>query len=82
MRKVVEVVPKTYWDDKDWIHAHTTELSYEYPDRWIAVADGKVVAAGKSLAKVEREAAKITGLKIRQISVFFIPGVDTIYGTD
>lgn len=46
---------REYLEDQKWINDHYTELRRSYPDQWIAVLRGEVVAAGKDLGLVERE---------------------------
>ena len=49
-----------YSRDKDWAYANHAALEREYPNQWVAVVDGRVVAAGKDLGKVRSEAARVT----------------------
>ncbi len=70
---------ETYYEDVDWKDARLTELTEQYPNQWIAVVNGQVIAAGRSLTRVKREASKKTGKEERQISVFYIVGDDVIY---
>jgi len=46
--------PKRFFEDERWICQHLDELTQKYPDQWIAVYQKEVVAADKSLAKVQR----------------------------
>ncbi len=46
---------RQYLEDEKWINDHYTDLRRRYPDQWIAVLKGEVVAAGKDLGLVERE---------------------------
>lgn len=43
-------------DDMKWIRENARELQSSYPDMYIAVYDGKVVAADKDLKKVYEKA--------------------------
>lgn len=47
---------KQYIEDFRWAEKHYNELARQYPDQWIAVLKGEVVAAGKDLGEVERVA--------------------------
>lgn len=46
------VLPSRYFQDERWIDDHILELTRQYPDQWIAVLKGRVVAAGKNLKAV------------------------------
>ena len=48
-----------YFRDKDWAYAHHAALEREYPNQWVAVVDGRVVAAGTDLGTVRSEAARV-----------------------
>ncbi len=56
-------IPKRWFEDEKWMNEHLRELREQYPDQWVAVVNGKVVAAGKNLAEVERLAEERTGEK-------------------
>jgi hypothetical protein len=47
---------KQYVDDFEWIQSHLDELGAAYPDEWIAVHKGRVLAADRDLGKVETAA--------------------------
>ena len=53
--------PARYYEDQRWTADHWMELVERYPDRWIAVFDGEVIAAGKDGEQVMREAREKTG---------------------
>lgn len=53
-------IPRRHFEDTDWIAAHLPELRRSYPDQWVAVYRGEVIAAGKDLAEVERVAHERT----------------------
>jgi hypothetical protein len=40
----------------DWIQTHFGELLRDHPDQWIAVDQGRVLAAGRNLGQVADEA--------------------------
>ncbi len=73
----VSKLPERFWDDDSWIEAHYGELQKEYSGQWVAVADKRVVASGKNLAKVEEEAKMRTGLK--HIPVSFVESGSVVY---
>ncbi len=52
---------KEYWEDSDWALEHSSEISRKYPNQWVAIADKKVVAAGKDGSEVERIAIEKMG---------------------
>ena len=69
--------PKRYWEDEKWANEHYGELIKKYPDRWVAVVNKKVVAAGLDIKKIKAIARKKTGERL--IPVFFIEGSPAIY---
>ena len=73
-----ESMPKEFWDDMDWVSKHYSDLVKKYPDKWIAVVNGKVVSSGQDLGKVLEEAKMKTGKE--HIVVEFIECGGHIYG--
>lgn len=49
-------IPKKFWDGMKWGREHRSDLQSKYPDQWVAIVGGVVVAAGIDLSKVEEEA--------------------------
>ncbi len=47
--------------DLKWIGEHYAELQKKYPDMYIAVKGGKVLAAGKKFGDVYDKAKKLVG---------------------
>jgi len=47
--------------DLEWLNAHYSELQKAYPNMYVAVKDGKVVAYGKDFGKVYDEAREKVG---------------------
>jgi hypothetical protein len=45
-----------YWRDRQWIHDHYADLVNAYPNEWIAVHAGVVLASGRHLTAVEQTA--------------------------
>jgi hypothetical protein len=42
-----------YWLDRQWIHDHYEQLVNDHGIGWIAVREGRVLAAGTNLGQVE-----------------------------
>lgn len=51
--------PEQYWLDRRWIHEHYAQLVADYPNQWIAVHAGRVIASGLDLGQVEDAATTI-----------------------
>ena len=47
--------------DLEWLNAHYSELQKAYPNMYVAVKDGKVVAYGREFGKVYDEAREKVG---------------------
>ena len=47
--------------DFEWLNAHYSELQKAYPNMYVAVKNGKVVAYGKDFGKVYDEAKEKVG---------------------
>ncbi|MBI5528821.1 MAG: hypothetical protein HY897_21030 [Deltaproteobacteria bacterium] len=45
-------LPPEYVRDSEWLSLHLAELVAKYPDKWVAVLDEHVVAAGDDLGEV------------------------------
>ncbi len=73
----MEKIPKRFWEDMKWARTHESELLAKYRDKWVAIVNKKVVAAGKNLRKVEEDAMKIT--KKELFPTLFIEGGSAIY---
>ncbi len=52
---------KQYMRDTRWIVRHAKKLSIEYPNKWVAVHKGRVVAVGDDSGTVKRLAQQRTG---------------------
>ncbi len=70
----IKIEPKEFWEDKKWAEKNYSDLQEKYPDKWVAIVDKKVIAAGKSVKKVELEAEHKTGVPRDRIPVLFIEG--------
>ena len=53
--------PAEYWEDSKWAGGHFTEIVREYANQWVAIVGKKVVAAGKTIAEVEKMGKEKTG---------------------
>jgi hypothetical protein len=59
-----------------WFKQNYLELIQNYPNRWIAVLDQKVVASGNMKRQVESDAKEIAGDK--EFSLYFIEPSDIL----
>lgn len=53
-----------------WLRENYLDLIQDYPNRWIAVLDQKIISTGNSKRQVESAAREIAGE--REFSVYFI----------
>lgn len=65
----------TQLDDLKWIRGRYSELHKKYSDMYIAVKDGKVIAAGKKFGEVYDKAKKIVGDESFAIDYMLTGGV-------
>ena len=70
-------VPQHYWSGCRWVDEHSIDLQRRYPDKWVAVFEGAVVAAGTDLGEVRNVAKEKTGQTA--IYVEFIEGKPRFY---
>ncbi|MFQ6071716.1 MAG: DUF5678 domain-containing protein [Methanosarcinales archaeon] len=68
----IEIEPKDFWKDKEWVFSHYSELMQKYPNLWVAIVDEKIVSAGEDLRTVREDAKKKTSKK--HIPLIFIEG--------
>lgn len=61
MAKLVDSMPKSYWEDRNWAYEHINELAIKYPNQWVAIFQKRVVATGESSVEVEKLAEKRSG---------------------
>lgn len=59
--KLPQPGPVEYWEDSKWAGEHFTEIVREYANQWVAIVGKKVVAAGKTIAEVEKVCTEKTG---------------------
>jgi len=62
-------------EDLKWIGEHYSDLQSRYPDMYIAVKDGKVLAAGRKFGEVYDKAKKVMGEKNFVIDYMLTGGV-------
>ncbi len=53
--------PDEYWEDSKWANEHFSEIVKKYPNQWVAIVDKQVVAAGRTIAEVEKAGTEKTG---------------------
>lgn len=70
-------VDSQFWKDFRWAHEHHTEMLESFKDQWVAVSNQDVVASGKNLEAVKKEALNKTG---RIVPLIFIDCGEHIYG--
>ena len=57
---IARPLPRSYWRDERWALDHYADLVKRYKNRWVAVANKRVVAAAKgTVAAHERAWAKL-----------------------
>jgi hypothetical protein len=69
-------LPKRFWEDKEWVFAHYSELLKKHPNMWIAVLNKEIIGASPDLGKVEEIKAK-TGKK--HIPVIYLEDGSHVY---
>jgi hypothetical protein len=76
--EVVKMInlPKRFWEDKEWVFAHYSELLKKYRNMWIAVLNKKIIAASPNPGKVEEIKSK-TGNK--HIPLIFLEDGSHVY---
>jgi len=77
MPKTVEMEPEEFWDDMRWGRQHYSELVKNYPDKWVAIVDGEVVAVGDGVKEIRRTAREKTNRE--HIVTLFIECGDHVY---
>lgn len=71
-------IDRRYWADIDWAYEHYATLATEHPNQWVAIVDGRVVAAGMDLGEVESVARAIAARK--DVAVLFVERGIHVYG--
>ena len=74
----MEKITQEFWNDLKWGETHQTELLEKYRDQWVAIQNKEVIASGKNLGQVEKEAKQKT--RKDWVPVLFIEGGEHIYG--
>ncbi|MFQ6071250.1 MAG: DUF5678 domain-containing protein [Methanosarcinales archaeon] len=70
---------KEFIEDMKWAEQNYSKLQEQFADKWIAVVDKKVVAAGESLNNVEWEAEQKTHKNRKYIPVIFIESGNYVF---
>jgi hypothetical protein len=70
MIEATKDIPKEFWEDREWAWEHYEELMRQYPNRWVAIVDKRVVAVSDGPTDYIEEARRKTGRK--HIPVVFI----------
>jgi len=60
--KKIKPAPKQYMEDSRWANENFTEIVKQYPDLYVGIYKKKVIASGKTIAEVEEEGFKKTGI--------------------
>ncbi len=50
-----------YWEDSKWAGEHFTEIAAKHPNQWVSIVGKKVIAAGRTIAEVEKVTSEKTG---------------------
>lgn len=74
-------VKDRFLDDLDWAGEHHSELLKQYRNEWIAIYNKKIVAHGRALEQVEKEAERRTGVPEKEIPVYFVDSGSNIYAS-
>ncbi|MBI4919046.1 hypothetical protein HY837_03890 [archaeon] len=77
MKKMIDTDP-VFWEDLKWGETHHTELLENYRDKWVAINNKVIVAAGEDLSEVMNKAKSLTGKE--EVPVLFIDCGDHVYG--
>jgi len=74
---IMKKIPKRYWDDDRWAMEHYDNLMSKYPQKWVAIVNGKVVAVADGPKDAREKARKKTGKKY--IPVTFVESGLNLY---
>jgi len=67
-----ERLPSEFWEDHEWALEHYGDLGRKYADKWVAIADKKVIVSGEDLTDEREESiSKEIG---RPLVTLFIEG--------
>lgn len=53
MKNKPQIPPKSFWDDDRWAHENYQTLLKNYPNKWVAVLNKKVICAHQDLRTVK-----------------------------
>lgn len=70
---------KEYCAARRWATEHIGELHQRYEGQWVAISDGRIVAAGLNPRRVEAEALRKTGRLRRDLYIRFVESSTAIY---
>lgn len=70
MMTALKPVSKQYNQDMNWTFRHYAQLAKKYPNQWVACAQKRIIAVGKSVTHVLESARQ--KVKSEQIPVVFI----------
>ena len=54
MGKIIDDIPRDYWEDEKWADEHITVLAGDFPNQWVAIFRKGVIASGKSMESVTK----------------------------
>lgn len=75
----IKIEPKEFYEDLVWAEENYIKLQEHFENKWVAIVNKKVVAAGESLKNVELEAEQKTHKNRKEIPVLFIDSGDYVY---
>jgi DUF1009 family protein len=74
------VVPASYMADLEWALEHIRQLHARYENQWVAVVDGRVVAADADPGTAQARAARQTGRQPDSIYMQYVEDGAAVYG--
>lgn len=73
------IMDERYLEDLNWAGEHHSKLLQRYREQWVAVHNRRVVAFGKSIIAVRKNAQSKTGEE--HIPVYFVDSPGNIYAS-
>ena len=77
MKNKPQIPPKSFWDDDRWAHENYQTLLKNYPNKWVAVWNKKVICAHQDLKAVKSFLSK--KLKTKITPLFHIKDSSHVY---
>ena len=77
MKNKPQIPPKSFWDDDRWAHENYQTLLKNYPNKWVAVWNKKVICAHQDLKAVKSFLSK--KLKTKITPLFHIEDASHVY---